>query len=295
MKQESKLTRDEVLRAKRGGEAFEQTYAALYGSRWQGIKDAMARGGDARQWNAGGASPYLLDSASILAALALPLADARRVLDCCAAPGGKTIVLATLMHKDAHLTANDRSRERRARLATAVRQCLPSSVEARVTVTTRDAARMGRQSPARNGGQKNREAETFDAILLDAPCSSERHVLESPRHLAQWSPARVKNLRAAQWALLSAAFRLLRDGGYVVYATCALHPAENDGIVNRLLQKFPRAAIMPREEPPRRALEHFAGDLPVPEQTPTGWRVLPDTANGAGPMFFAIIQKNESE
>jgi 16S rRNA C967 or C1407 C5-methylase (RsmB/RsmF family) len=119
-------------------------------------------------------------------------------------------------------------------------------------------------------------------------------VLESPRHLAQWSPARIKNLRAAQWALLSAAFRLLRGGGYLLYATCALHPDENDGIVNRLLEKFPRAKIMPRQEPPREAFEHFAGTLPAPEQTSTGWRVFPDTANGAGPMFFSLIQKNES-
>jgi 16S rRNA C967 or C1407 C5-methylase (RsmB/RsmF family) len=131
----------------------------------------------------------------------------------------------------------------------------------------------------------------FDAIFLDAPCSSERHVLDSPHHLALWTPARIRNLAVAQWALLSAAFRMLNDGGALVYATCALHPDENDGVVNRLLKKFPNARLLPRAEPSKAAKVFFAGDLPIPEKTKTGYQVLPDTAHGAGPMFFSCIKK----
>jgi 16S rRNA C967 or C1407 C5-methylase (RsmB/RsmF family) len=84
---------------------------------------------------------------------------------------------------------------------------------------------------------------------------------------------------------------MLNDGGVLVYATCALHPDENDGVVNRLLKKFPQARLMPKNEIPLRANDFFAGGLPVPEKTETGYQILPDTAYGAGPMFFACISK----
>jgi 16S rRNA C967 or C1407 C5-methylase (RsmB/RsmF family) len=156
-------------------------------------------------------------------------------------------------------------------------------------VTSTDAALL-----AKRGAGSAAEQNRFDAILLDAPCSSERHVLASEYHLAQWTPARIRNLCVAQWALLSAAFRLLKTGGVLTYATCALHPDENDGTVQKLLKKFPGAKIVPPQKIPEAASAHFEGALPESEQTDTGRLRLPDTSNGAGPLFFSCVKK-ESE
>jgi 16S rRNA C967 or C1407 C5-methylase (RsmB/RsmF family) len=276
------------MAAQSGESAFNMTYSALYGSRWEGLKTALLGEKDLRPWKYPGRPPYLLDSASILAALSLPLKGAKKIFDCCAAPGGKSLVLASMMDSSATLRANDRSSERAGRLRGVLRDCLPPEILSRVTVTVGDAARLARRRPS---GELS-AGGLYDAVFLDAPCSSERHVLASPYHLARWSPARSRNLAASQWALLSAAFRLLAPGGVLVYATCALHPQENDGVVQRLFKKFPGTAEpAPLSPAPEQAQGFFPGPLPEPEKTDAGYRILPDSCAGAGPMFFACVKK----
>jgi 16S rRNA (cytosine1407-C5)-methyltransferase len=133
------------------------------------------------------------------------------------------------------------------------------------------------------GGKKS-EWNRFDAILLDAPCSSERHVIQSPKALAEWTPARPRFLSRRQWSLLSAAFLLLKPGGCLVYSTCALTPEENDGPVQRLLEKY--AAAVELDEP----------DFTEGEKTKYGRLILPDASSGAnapgiGPMYVARFRK----
>jgi 16S rRNA C967 or C1407 C5-methylase (RsmB/RsmF family) len=280
-----------------GEAAFDAAYSALYGGRWDGLKAALRAEKDLRVWQYPGRGPYLLDSASILAALSLPLSGAKKILDCCAAPGGKAVVLASVMDRDAALRANDRSGGRVKRLRATLRDCLPPEILARVSVTATDAARLARRH---SGSAPPPEDSRFDAILLDAPCSSERYILASSAHLSRWSPGRTRNLAVAQWSLLSAAFRLLKPGGALVYATCALQPAENDGAVLRLLKKFPEARLSPQAAVPPQAASaqaagFFSGGLPAPEKTETGFLFLPDVCAGAGPLFFACIQKADSE
>ncbi|MDR1784899.1 MAG: RsmB/NOP family class I SAM-dependent RNA methyltransferase [Spirochaetaceae bacterium] len=273
------------MRTKRSGpEAFEDAYAALFGSRWEGLKAALLGKRDLRPWAHPGFAPYFLDSGSIACALALPLSGARAIFDCCAAPGGKSLVLASVMDSGAALHANDRSPGRARRLRDALGQCLPPDILSRVSVTGMDAGKLARNRSSGTPGP-------YDAILLDAPCSSERHVLSAPAHLARWSPGRGRNLAVRQWALLSAAFRLLKAGGVLVYATCALNPAENDGVVSRLLGKFPAARLFQPPPPPEGASAFFPGSLPGAEKTDLGFRILPDLCAGAGPMFFACVRK----
>ncbi|MCL2320256.1 MAG: 16S rRNA methyltransferase, partial [Treponema sp.] len=128
------------------------------------------------------------------------------------------------------------------------------------------------------GGRKS-EWNRFEAILLDAPCSSERHVIQSAKALADWTPARPRSLARRQWSLLSAAFLLLKPGGSLVYATCALSPEENDGPVSRLLSKYSDAIEL--DDP----------DFPEGEKTSYGRLILPDTSNGMGPMYVARFRK----
>ncbi|HTX71337.1 MAG TPA: 16S rRNA methyltransferase, partial [Rectinemataceae bacterium] len=119
----------------------------------------------------------------------------------------------------------------------------------------------------------------YDAILLDAPCSSERHVLADARALEEWSPARSRNLAARQWALLSSAFLMLKPGGCLVYSTCSLAPQENQGVVARLEGKYGGEFDF---DPPEDGRCERAG---------AGMLMLPDRAGGAGPMFVCRLSK----
>ncbi|WP_433006420.1 RsmB/NOP family class I SAM-dependent RNA methyltransferase [Treponema socranskii] len=284
MNERSDMRKDRSAQKLSGKEGFESLYSALYGQRWPKIKEALS--GDVRyaSWNAGGREPYFLDAASVLAASSLPLSGAHTVLDLCAAPGGKTLVLASLMESDAYLVANERSRERSKRLRRVLENCLSESVFARVRTNVSDGAKLCLNKNAR-----------FDRILLDAPCSSERHVFTDAKYLAEWTPSRIKTSAIVQWALLSSAYRMLNPDGYILYSTCALAFAENDDVVERLFKKFDTAKIaLDRIPLARQKLEPFC-DTPLPEaeKTKYGFHVLPDTQDGAGPIYFSLIQKTE--
>ena len=216
-----------------GAEGFESYYAGLFGERWQKIKAAFSKSPDYVEWKAGGAESYFLDSASVRAAVSLPLSGAKKILDMCAAPGGKTLVLASNMDDDAILFSNERSPERKRRLDRTVQTCLSEEISSRVKTSCKDGAKLCLESQ-----------NLFDRILLDAPCSSERHVLADPKYLSEWSPSRIKTLSVSQWALLSSAWRILAPGGFMVYSTCALSPDENDKVISKLLKKFDDVEIL---------------------------------------------------
>ena len=263
-----------------GAAGFDEYYSNLFGERWQSIKESFSLESDYAEWKAGGEKSYFLDSASVRAAVSLPLENAVDILDLCAAPGGKTLVLASNMAENASLLSNERSPERKNRLLNTVRDCLPQSVQERVQVICKDGAVMCRANES-----------SFDAILLDAPCSSERHVFLDEKYLSEWSPSRIRTLSTTQWALLSSAWRMLRPGGHLLYSTCALSPEENDNVVAKLLKKFDDAKIIE----PKISLNYsdfISNALPEYEKTQYGAQILPDKANGAGPLYFCLIEKS---
>ena len=269
----------------RGADGFEAYYRTLYGERWQAIKTAFAAESAYTAFRAdggaGGCEPYYLDAGSVRAAASLPLAGAAHILDMCAAPGGKTLVLASCMESGAVLLANERSAERRTRLFKVCDASLPAAVRSRVTVSGNDGATMCRH-----------QGECFDRILLDAPCSSERHVLADSRYLAEWSPSRIKTLAISQWALLSSAWRMLAPNGFLVYSTCALAREENDGVIARLVRKFADAEVLPAAV--ANDVSAFCpASLPDGEPTDFGTIILPDVSAGAGPLFFCLLRKND--
>lgn len=272
-----------------GAEGFEKYYGELYGDRWQALKESFAGEGSAVEYHVTGAQQsYFLDSASVLAALCLPLENAENILDLCAAPGGKTLVLASRMPQDAKLSSNERSPERKHRLATVVQTCLPAEITERVITSCSDGATWCR-----------RQSECFDHILLDAPCSSERHVIADPKYLNTWSPSRIRTVTTEQWALLSSAYRLLSPQGILLYSTCALCPEENDGMIERLYKKFNKdgsAFSLQEPDPDLNEVSTFAPSLTLPgfEKTQYGYMIMPDRQKGAGPIYFSIIRKEKT-
>lgn len=272
-----------------GAEGFEHYYGQLYGDRWQALKESFAGEGSAVEYKIPGSQQsYFLDSASVFAALCLPLENAENLLDLCAAPGGKTLVLASRMPDDAKLSSNERSPERKHRLATVVQTCLPAEISERVITSCSDGATWC-----------TRQSECFDHILLDAPCSSERHVIAEPKYLNTWSPSRIKTVTTEQWALLSSAYRLLSPQGILLYSTCALCPEENDGMIERLYKKFNKngsAFSLLEPDPDLNEVSAFAPSLTLPgfEKTQYGYMIMPDRQNGAGPIYFSIIRKEKT-
>jgi 16S rRNA (cytosine1407-C5)-methyltransferase len=258
--------------AGRGDEAFRERYRGLFGERWPSLEAALGAPSDSLAFVAGGGlPPYYLDSASVFAARALDLVPGGRILDACAAPGGKTLVLASRLGLGQRLVANELSADRRRRLREILDRHLGDDARPKVELSGRDAASMGRSFES-----------SFDAILLDAPCSSERHVLADAKALAAWSMARVHSLAMRQWALLSSALIMLKAGGCLVYSTCALGPEENDGVTARAKTKFGRDIIFDRP------VYDGPGEA---EATEYGLAILPDRAGGAGPMFVCRIRK----
>lgn len=252
--------------------AFEDYYQKLWGNRWFKLRESLLLPATSVPYGAGLTQPYMMDRASVLAASSLRLPAEGMILDACAAPGGKSLVLASRLSPDARLIANELSGERRRRLVNVLDEHLEEEVRRRVAVSGFDAGEAG----GRRG-----EWERFDAVLLDAPCSSERHVIQSAKALAEWTPARPRSLSRRQWALLSAAFLLLKAGGSLVYATCTITAEENDGPVSRLLEKY--SGQIELDEP----------DFPEGEKTEYGKLILPDVSDGMGPMYVARFRKTE--
>lgn len=281
----------------RGSQGFNSYYKEIFGERWEVLKEALLKESVPVSYNLskikgeedGELRTYYLDAASILAAFSLPLKGAEEILDLCAAPGGKTLVISSLMDEDSKLTSNERSAERKHRLSKVVEEHIPSRIKENITVTCSDGAVWCKT-----------KSNCFDRILLDAPCSSERHVLQDEKYLAQWSPARIKTLSMEQWALLSSAYRMLKDNGILLYSTCALAPKENDEVIERLFKKFDDCVNLSFESEKYQNLKNdeaklqlFTDNVSLPdfERTKYGYQILPDKQNGAGPIYFSIIMK----
>lgn len=281
----------------RGSQGFNSYYKEIFGERWKVLKEALLKESVPVSYNLskikgeedGELRTYYLDAASILAAFSLPLKGAEEILDLCAAPGGKTLVISSLMGEDSKLTSNERSAERKHRLSKVVEEHIPSRIKENITVTCSDGAVWCKT-----------KSNCFDRILLDAPCSSERHVLQDEKYLAQWSPARIKTLSMEQWALLSSAYRMLKDNGILLYSTCALAPKENDEVIERLFKKFDDCVNLSFESEKYQNLKNdeaklqlFTDNVSLPdfERTKYGYQILPDKQNGAGPIYFSIIMK----
>lgn len=221
---------------------------------------------------------YRMDPASLYPAIALDVQPGERVLDMCAAPGGKTLLLIEALTKahpesqdwdlSGEVVANELSPKRRHRMMTVMKRYLPKEVRPLVKIRGVDGSRIGLEAK-----------EAYDRILLDAPCSGERGLVQKKSEIAQWKPKRTKSFGIRQYSLLSSAFMALKTGGRIVYSTCSISPQENDEVIKKLIKRQ-GDAVSVKDSP-----------FVVGEKTEMGTQFLPDR-DGWGPIYFSIIEKH---
>lgn len=165
----------------------------------------------------------LQDQASFVPVLALNPTSGERILDICAAPGAKTTHIASITSNKAKLFANDSSKNRLFKLRKLTKQF---GVECELSLYD------GRNLTSKY----NRNS--FDKILLDAPCSGEASIINDDLKTSQnWTFAKVKRLSRLQEQLILSAYDMLKPGGTLVYSTCTISPEENEKVVSRLLKR----------------------------------------------------------
>ena len=253
-----------------GEERFEEYYSFLYGERWTSLREALLKDSEKKVSPEGLLTPYYMDLSSLITASLLPVKPGDHVLDMCAAPGGKSLVLALALKGEGLLVSNDRSPERRRRMHSVFSSCLTSS-SVEIKITGYNAESWGLY-----------EKDEYDAILLDAPCSSERHVINDTKYLSLWSPSRPRRLATSQYAMLSSALMAVKEGGYILYSTCSINSGENEDVIAKLVSRHPDEV----------EIDHTLCDNQ--ERREYGAIILPDKADGLGPMYSCLIRKRKN-
>ncbi|HYV83875.1 MAG TPA: 16S rRNA (cytosine(967)-C(5))-methyltransferase RsmB [Pyrinomonadaceae bacterium] len=162
---------------------------------------------------------YLQDEASQLVADAMEVKRGERVLDLCAAPGGKTTLMADRAGDAAFIVAADRSSTRMATVVSTTRLHELKSI----TPVILDATE---QLPF--------ERESFDRVLVDAPCSGTGTLRANPEIRWRLAPTDFANFAAQQKRILSRAVAVLKPGGRLVYSTCSVEREENEEVIETI-------------------------------------------------------------
>jgi 16S rRNA C967 or C1407 C5-methylase (RsmB/RsmF family) len=188
---------------------------------------------------------FLQNEESMLAVLALDPQPGELVLDMCAAPGGKTSHIASLMRGRGSIVAVDRSQSKCERLLATCERFGASNVS--VMVGDANKLRLGNVYDVQrvDGGARRRESmrfeRQFDRVLLDAPCSA---VGQRPRFEITQRLSELEQYASYQRKLLLRACSLLRPGGRLVYSTCTLMPDENEANVKFILNAEPQLRLI---------------------------------------------------
>ena len=202
----------------------------------------------------------------------------KRVLDLCAAPGGKSTHLADLMNERGLLVSNEVISSRAATLA----ENMAKWGVANSVVTNSDPSAFSKLQ------------NLFDLILVDAPCSGEGMFRKIPDAIGEWSLSNVKLCAQRQRRILNDIWPALRQGGYLIYSTCTFNHLENADNVQYIVEEL-GAEVIPLA-PQEWELLRSCGVEAVGEgqAASLGYQFLPGLARGEG-QFFAILRKPAAE
>ena len=193
---------------------------------------------------------YLQEPSAMTPASLLPVKPGDKVLDLCAAPGGKSTELAAKLKGEGLLVANDISNSRAKAL---LKNIEIFGIKNAVVVS---------EAP-----EKLEESFSgyFDKILVDAPCSGEGMFRKSPAIMKNWEKYGVEHYNNLQKEILMSAVSMLRPGGYLLYSTCTFAPEENEGTLKFLLEQFPEMELVPAIPEPFLTNEEFE-QLPMEDK-----------------------------
>ena len=194
----------------------------------------------------------------------------QRVLDMCAAPGGKSTHYATLVGERGLVVANEINRSRAAVLADNARKWGLGNM----VVTCNDSARVADFE------------EWFDVVAVDAPCSGEGMFRKSDEACEQWSEANVAMCAERQWEILQNAFRSLKPGGVLLYSTCTFNRTEDEDVVGRACEEFGDELLAVDDIP----IGDDWGVVMGREGVFQTFRFFPHRLTGEG-MFMAVARK----
>ncbi len=194
-----------------------------------------------------------------------------RILDLCAAPGGKSTLIQSVISKESLLVSNEVIRSR----ASILQENMIKWGANNVIVTSND--------PADFSSLKN----YFDVIVVDAPCSGSGLFRKEPDSLDEWSPENVHHCSMRQQRILAEAWPALKDEGVLVYATCSYSPEEDEAIADWFTDQFPSTGMRLHTEPGWGIAETHSPKNKIP-----GYRFFPGKVKGEG-YFICCIQKKE--
>lgn len=230
---------------------------------------------------------YIQEPSAMIPAELLPVEAGDRVLDLCAAPGGKATELAAKLNGTGILLANDISVSRGMALA----KNLQVAGAANAVVTAEAPEKLSEHF-----------GEYFDGILVDAPCSGEGMFRREPRMVQDWLERGPDYYETIQKDILTSAYHMLKQGGYLVYSTCTFAPQEDEGMLLWLLRTFPDLEICTVERKQGFSegrpdwIEMADGPLPTDqerEQIQHAVRIFPHRTSGEG-HFAALLRKHAS-
>jgi len=191
---------------------------------------------------------HVQDVSSQLCVMALGLDPGMRVLDACAAPGGKTFTAAQLMGGKGEIVACDIHEQRVGLISQRAKQMGLTGITAICRDMTVHWDDLG----------------TFDVVLCDVPCSGYGVIRRKPE-IKYKLPSEFANISSLQYNILEKSAQYCKDGGLLLYSTCTFNPPENAGVVNRFLENHPEFSPRPLggllgEQSSRTLLGEFGGD-----------------------------------
>lgn len=221
---------------------------------------------------------YIQEPSAMLPGGVIDAKPGERVLDLCAAPGGKTVQIAASMKGKGLLVANDISPDRV--------KALVKNIELagiRNAIVTNDTP----------GVLAKRFEGYFDRILVDAPCSGEGMFRKDEEAVKNWEKYKSRKCCLIQQDILSYADRMLRPGGVLVYSTCTFSPEENERMISLFLETCPyyEVAEIPKQAGMEGGRPHWADGNPELFRTVRLW---PHRVKGEG-HFVAKLRKKGGE
>ena len=202
-----------------------------------------------------------------------------KILDMCAAPGGKSTQLKSKLGEDGILVSNE---------------IIPS----RCKILTGNIERLGLKNCVTTCMDTSRLAKTFpeafDLIMVDAPCSGEGMFRKDDTAVEEWSVQNVKACAVRQGEILENAVKCLKDGGYIVYATCTFSLEENEMAVDAFLQNHPEFEILPvRREVEENTSDGIFYEGCSCENIRYARRFYPHRSKGEGQFMAVLHSKRE--